>query len=122
MVVVLYKNACPLEFGSVSKTKQGSSQCKIHSEYIQTCVCTVPFGVSEFITDTGDSRFSLELSLQDKSEMLSYLEKIDNQMKITAFQTEAWFGKKMSMEVIDELYRSVIKESKFLKNTHLLSK
>ena len=77
-----------------------------------------PFGISEFVGDNV-TRYSLDLSFKNFEEnadiatMKSLIESIDNFMvDVGVHNSVEWFGKKMSKDVIDELYRPLIRIAK----------
>lgn len=106
------------KFGKISVDFEYIDPSLGNSVYLlQTCKFRVPFGVNE---NPEINTYSLQLSI-DKfhsataeidREFVSGIECIDERIKSIAFErSEKWFGKKMSREVIDELYKPSIKHS-----------
>jgi len=71
-----------------------------------------PFGLSEFVDqNSGSSSYSLDLSLENKPELLEKLRAIDDAVvKQVAANSKEWLGKKHTEVVIrDVLYRPLVK-------------
>ncbi len=71
-----------------------------------------PFGLSEFVDqNSGNSSYSLDLSLENKPELLDKLRAIDDAVvKQVAANSKDWLGKKHTETVIrDVLYRPIVK-------------
>lgn len=86
---------------------------------IQTPMMFAPFGLSVFTDDTNGSKYSLDFSFRDKendtqiSKYYDMLQEVDKFMIEQAVKnSKEWFGKQMSSEVVQELYRPLIKEPK----------
>ena len=87
---------------------------------IQTPIMMAPFGLSVFNDEAnGVSKYSVDLSFKGQESdkniegFLNCMTNLDNFMIEQAVQnSKEWFGKKMSKEVVKELYRPLIKESK----------
>jgi len=110
---------------NVCKNKAGGNivylKYKDHKRIvIQTPQMSAPFGLSTYTDDnTGISKYSIDLSFKDKdsdSKVKHYhdiITELDEFMVSKAVDnSKEWFGKKMSKEVVEELYRPLIKESK----------
>jgi hypothetical protein len=106
------------------KNKQGGQSIPLKyngttSYMIQTPVLSVPFRISEYTPDAGPTKFSLELSFKGHEEnhriktLMDLIADIDRHLiELAVNNSTAWFGKKMSKEVVEELYRPLIKPSK----------
>ncbi len=71
-----------------------------------------PFGLSEFVDqNSGNSSYSLDLSLDSQPELLEKLKAIDEAVvKQVATNSKEWLGKKHTETVIrDVLYRPIVK-------------
>lgn len=86
---------------------------------LQTPSMPAPFGISEFTTETGVVKYSVDLSFRYENEdskvarFRDKLEQLDEKMiELATINSVKWFGKKLSREVIAELYRPLIKLSK----------
>ena len=86
---------------------------------IQTPVLNAPFGISEYTPDTGPTKYSLELSFKNHDTDDKIKTFMDKVTEIDTFLVEMavknsleWFGKQMSREVVEELYRPLMKPSK----------
>lgn len=114
-----------LSYDNVAKNKAGGNIVYLkydnHKKIIlQTPYMFAPFGISVFTDDsTNTSKYSLDFSFKDKetddkvASFYSTLESIDDFMiQHAVTNSKEWFGKKMSAEVVKELYRPLIKESK----------
>lgn len=121
MAVVMYNQApVDLKHGTMYKNKLGGQHCIVFDKmFIQSPAMKVPFGLSEYVQDQDEVKYSIDLSFQDWDannrihKMKTYLETIDEKMILMAEEnSQRWFGKKMSKEVISELYKPIVKESK----------
>jgi len=86
---------------------------------IQTPVMTAPFGISEYTPENGPTKYSLELSFKGHDtipQIKSFMDTIENidkhMIELAVANSTEWFGKKMSPEVVGELYRPLLKPSK----------
>tara|TARA_Y100000389_G_scaffold139756_1_gene137532 strand:+ start:179 stop:745 length:567 start_codon:yes stop_codon:yes gene_type:complete len=87
---------------------------------IQGPRCRIPFGVSVFEADHGRKNMHIELSLDGYKTIDSNIQKffskiseLDEKHKSTAAQNSTkWFGKSIDKRVLDEFYKSSIRESK----------
>jgi hypothetical protein len=126
--VILYKNfdASKLTCGEQTKNKSGGNQVSLLYEggrriILQTPKMAVPFGVSEYVPENnaGPVKYSLDASFKGVPEdtrlnrFLEVAHAIDTRMIDLAVEnSKAWFGKQMSREVVEELYRPLVKPSK----------
>lgn len=87
----------------------GPNKEKLH---IQFPKLRAPFGLSEFVDqNSGNSSYSLDLSLENQPELLEKLRAIDDAVvKRASANAKDWLGKKHSEAVIrDVLYRPMVK-------------
>jgi hypothetical protein len=127
--VILYKHfdTSAMTCGELTKNKAGGNQVQLLYQgnkqriVLQTPKMAVPFGVSEYVPENnvGPIKYSLDVSFkgmdQDKRLNAFYetVQAIDQRMIDLAVENSpTWFGKKMSKEVVEELYRPLIKVSK----------
>lgn len=126
--VILYKNfdASKLVCGEQTKNKSGGNQVSLLYEgsrriILQTPKMAVPFGVSEYVPENnaGPVKYSLDASFKGVPEdarlniFLDVAHAIDARMVDLAVEhSKAWFGKQMSREIVEELYRPLVKPSK----------
>lgn len=127
--VIMYKrfDASKMTCGTVNKNRAGGNQVpllyneKRGSIMIQTPVMRAPFGLSEFMPDngTGEAKYSIDVSFSGYQEdakiakFMQVVKAVDEHMVTMGVEHSVeWFGKKMSREVVEELYRPLIKESK----------
>jgi len=125
--VIVYKNFTVnnLMFGETVKNKSGGNQVFVtypdkKKIYIQTPIMTVPFGVSEYAVEgTNTVKYSLDLSFKGSEEdpkinsFLKVVKELDEFMVKTGVERSVeWFGKSMSYDVVNELYRPLLKPSK----------
>jgi len=125
---MMYKSfdASKLSVGELNKNRAGGNQvgllyngCK-KNIMLQTPVVSVPFGLSEYIPDNGsDPKYSVDVSFKGNDEnpkiadFMRIIGEIDAHMvSVGVHNSIAWFGKTLSREVVDELYRPLIKQSK----------
>jgi len=110
-------------FSRVQKNAKGSKVVYVNTSKgekvrLQTPVMPAPFGVSKFDdASTGNSSYSLDLSFRD----------MDTDPKINAFldtcrafdehvldvgvrESREWLGKEMSKEIVQEFYRSIVRD------------
>jgi hypothetical protein len=119
-------DATALSCGEVTKNRVGGNQVSLkYNEnkriIMQTPVMTVPFGLSEFTPENnaGPVKYSLDVSFKGSDtnpkveQFMSLMKSVDTKMITLAVEnSKLWFGKQMSKEVVEELYRPLIKESK----------
>lgn len=126
--IVLYKNFAQTSLmpGEMSKNKAGGNQVQLKYNgdkriIVQLPCMTIPFGISEYTPEnnTGPVKYSLDLSFRGHDEdskirkWLTIMKNLDIYMIDMAVENSPlWFGKKMSKEVVAELYRPLLKESK----------
>jgi hypothetical protein len=127
--VILYKqfDTSALTCGELSKNKAGGNQVQLlyngnkQRIILQTPKMSVPFGVSEYVPENniGPIKYSLDASFKgipDDKRLNAFYEtvqRIDERMVALAVENSPlWFGKQMSKEVVEELYRPLIKPSK----------
>ena len=87
---------------------------------MQTPKLTTPFGMSEYRDDkTGIVKYSIDVSFKgsnDDSKIQTFYDKmavIDSKIvDIAVENSKEWFGKKMKKEIVEELYRPLVKQSK----------
>ena len=123
MSVVSYRDINTSEFctGCVSKNNYGGQQVWLNYNknnrsklFIQTPEMKAPFGVSEYVADEQNGpKYSLDVSFQDNDGFKEMIESMDRMLIEQAVShSTTWFGKKMSHEIISELYRPLVKPSK----------
>lgn len=126
--VIMYKHfdAGALVCGEQTKNKSGGNQVSLLYNgskriVLQTPKMTMPFGVSEYVPENnvGPVKYSLDASFKgipDDARLTAFYDvvrKIDERMVDLAVENSpAWFGKKMSKEIVEELYRPLLKPSK----------
>lgn len=124
----MYKVFAPTQMtcGELSKNKAGGNQVvmsyggKRGNVMIQTPVVSVPFGLSEYLPEGGsEPRYSIDLSYKGYegdarvNTFLQVMKAMDDHMIDEGVKNSAtWFGKTLSREVIAELYRPLVKDSK----------
>ena len=89
------------------------------SYMIQSPVVSVPFGISEYTPDAGPTKYSIEMSFKGHDEnpriqqFMDMIAEIDRHLvDLAVTNSPTWFGKQMSKEVVEVLYRPLIKPSK----------
>jgi hypothetical protein len=109
---------------NVQKNKAGGNFVHLNYEgykkiIVQTPFLSVPFGLSEFTTDSGLIKYSTDVSFMNKmadtkiETFMNKMKSLDEFMiKLAVEHSVSWFGKKMSQEVVENLYRPILKESK----------
>lgn len=127
MPITLAKNfdAESVKFDSVKKNALGGKVVYLSYENekkitIQTPELSAPFGLGTYTDEnTGVVKYSVDLSFRGKdtndkiSMFMNKMMELDEYMIKTAVEnSKEWFGKKMSKEVVAELYRPIIKPSK----------
>ena len=126
--IMMYNNfdTSKLVCGVVNKNRAGGNQVpllydgKRGSIMFQTPVVTAPFGLSEYIPDNGaEPKYSIDVSFkgyEDNNKTGTFLNTIksidDHMVSMGVAHSLDWFGKTMSREVVEELYRPLVKESK----------
>ena len=91
-----------------------------HEIIVQGPRVRVPFGVSTYEADQGRKNLSIDLSLDGYKTIDSAVKKffetfstLDKRHKSTAAaNSQTWFGKPIEKNVLDEFYKSPIRESK----------
>ena len=127
MAVTLAKNldVSKIVFDSVKKNALGGKI--VYLSYngekkitMQTTEVSAPFGLSAYTDETtGNVRYSLDYSYRgmDSNPKIKLLHdkmtELDNLMIDTGVaNSKDWFGKKMSREVVEALYRPIVKPAK----------
>lgn len=127
--IIMYKHfdASKMSCGAVNKNRAGGNQVpllydgKRGSIMVQTPVMRAPFGLSEYVPENGlgEAKYSIDVSFsghQEDSKIAKFMEivkAVDEHMVTMGVDNSVeWFGKKMSREVVEELYRPLVKESK----------
>ena len=125
---MMYKNfdASKLAVGELSKNRAGGNQVSLMYDerkgniILQTPVVSVPFGLSEYVPDGSDPKYSIDISFkghEDNSRTAAFkriMEDVDEHMiSLGVLNSRKWFaGKALSREVVEELYRPLVKPSK----------
>ena len=107
-----------INFSDIHKNKMGGKAVYLNGQggqkmLVQLPVSRAPFGLSAFEDKkTGNVSYSVPLSLDDPA-LQNVLKAIDDKvMKYVVDNSEALLGKKMSMEVVSELYTPLVRPSK----------
>ena len=125
---MMYKNfdATQMSCGLVNKNRAGGNQVPLlyngnrANILLQTPVMKAPFGLSEYMPENGgESKYSIDVSFNgytDDSKIRTFLDVLkavdEHMVNMGVEHSVEWFGKKMSREVVAELYRPLVKESK----------
>lgn len=128
MSVILYKNfdINALNTSEVVKNKSGGNQVSLkYNEskkiILQIPAMNAPFGLSEYVPDNRANpvKYSIDFSFRGHEEdpkireCMKLMRNIDDYMiDMGVKHSKEWFGKDMSKEVVNELYRPLVKESK----------
>jgi len=124
--ILMYKDIDATKLNNQTSVKNKSGGLSIPLDYdgmknvkFQTPVVTVPFGLSEYTPDTGPVKYSMDLSFKNHDNdkriqvFMEKMKSIDEYLvEMAVTNSPEWFGKKMSKEVVEELYRPLIKLSK----------
>lgn len=125
--VTLPKNfdASEITFDSVKKNAMGGKVVYMKHNgqnrlTLQTPLLAAPFGVSGYTDDkTGITKYSLDVSFKGVDDEPKIKELHDKMESFDAYLIDAavknskeWFGKKMTKEVVEALYRPLVKPSK----------
>lgn len=83
---------------------------------MQTCRVRLPFGIDQSKQENGPVKYHFSFSManeETQNEQLKMLTKnirsIDAKAKAMASETDTWFGKKLSEELVAEFYKSAEK-------------
>ena len=87
---------------------------------IQTPLVAAPFGLSTYTDDkTGVTKYSIDMSFKGSDAdpkiktLQTKMEEMDNfVLSLAEKNSKEWLGKKMSKEVVEALYRPVVKQAK----------
>ena len=87
---------------------------------IQTPLVAAPFGLSTYTDDkTGVTKYSIDMSFKGSDAdpkiktLQTKMEELDNfVLSLAEKNSKEWLGKKMSKEVVEALYRPVVKQAK----------
>lgn len=132
MAIILYKNfeINALNTCEVVKNKSGGNQVSLKYNdtkriIMQIPIMNAPFGLSEYVPSDGRSgssntvKYSIDLSFKGYdsdpkiANFMTLMRNLDEFMIQSGVKhSKEWFGKEMSKEVVGELYRPIIKESK----------
>lgn len=134
--VILYKDFDPklLNFDAASKNKMGGKSVRIsygpnkQPVRIQTPALYLPFGVSKYTDEkTGETTQSIDASfrgLDTDPKMQTFyniVKAIDEQVMTTCVERSTeWLGKPMSLDVIKEFFRPLVKPPKDEKYSPLM--
>jgi hypothetical protein len=127
--VVLYKGFNPdhVTTEPMGKNRMGGSQVMLsymgnRPIAIQLPTMMIPFGLQEFVPSDNPSaiKYSIDLSFRqlDPSDervaiFRSIMEHLDDQMvELACANSVEWFGKQLTKDVVRELYRPLVKQSK----------
>lgn len=127
-VVMMYTkfDVNALNCGELTKNRAGGNQVSLKYNdnkriVLQTPVVSVPFGLSEYTPENnaGPVKYSLDLSFKGSDTnpkvetFMQLMKRIDERMiDIAVENSKVWFNKQMSREVVEELYRPLVKPSK----------
>ena len=126
-MIVIPKNldVSQIKFGDVQKNKMGGNV--VYLQYgnskrltIQTPMMSCPFGVSCYVDEkTGNKKYSLDVSFKGADEdpkVKLFLEKMQELDEYLVDQcsknSKEWLGKNQKKEVVEALYRPLVKPSK----------
>ena len=126
-MIVIPKNldVSQLKFGDVQKNKMGGNV--VYLQYgnskrltIQTPMMSCPFGVSCYIDEkTGSKKYSLDVSFKGADEDPKIKAFLDKMQELDEFlidqgakNSKEWLGKNQKKEVVEALYRPLVKPSK----------
>ena len=125
IILPKYFDASKIQCEPVAKNKAGGNIVylkypDVKKMMIQTPYMVAPFGLSVFTDEsTNSSKYTMDLSFRDINSdqkikvFHDSISQLDEMMiKKAVENSKEWFGKKMSKEVVSELYRPLIKESK----------
>lgn len=124
--IIMYNrfNTVNITCSGIQKNKAGGNM--VHLNYtgykkiiVQVPFMSAPFGLSDFTPDGGQVKYSIDVSFSNKTgdekitRFLTAMRSLDDFMvKLAVEHSQSWFGKKMSQEVVENLYRPLVKESK----------
>lgn len=127
-VVMMYTkfDANALNCGELTKNRAGGNQVSLKYNdskkiILQTPIVAVPFGLSEYTPENnaGPVKYSIDLSFKGADTnpkvdtFMCLMKKLDERMIDLAVEnSKAWFNKQMSREIVEELYRPIVKPSK----------
>jgi len=107
-----------INFSEVHKNKMGGKAVYLKGQHdqkmlVQLPVTRAPFGLSAFEDKkTGNVSYTVPLQLDDPA-LQDMLKELDAKiLKYVVDNSEALLGKKMSMEVVSELYTPLVRPSK----------
>ena len=125
---IIGTNQCELsklQFCPPIKNSRGGQMVPVlysgHKFMLQTPFMKTPFGLSELILDGGEAKYTIPVSFKGRDQdkkidtFCKIIENLDDIIKTNASSDEfsqRWFGKKMSAELVDELYRPCVAHSK----------
>ena len=119
-------DANALTCGECTKNRAGGNQVSLlynnnRRIVVQTPMLFAPFGLSEYVPENnaGPIKYSIDLSFKgydtdpNTKQFMDTIRSIDEKMVSLAVEnSKTWFGKQMSKEIVEELYRPLVKESK----------
>lgn len=111
-------NASSITLGELSKNKYGGPMVHYGQPlYIETPVMMAPFGLSCFEDDTGNKRYSMDLSFKNMEDdeairtFYNKLQELDQHMIATVQERREEFFSGFSDEVIAAVFKSCIRPS-----------
>ena len=110
-------------FGAVQKNKVGGNIVYMNLNgkrtTLQTPWLNAPFGLSTFTDDNGNDKYSIDVSFKgmendEKVKLFhSKMKELDNVILDKGVEmSKDWFGAKKKKEILEELYRPVVKLAK----------
>lgn len=119
-------DANALTCGECTKNRAGGNMVSLlynnnRRIVVQTPMLFAPFGLSEYVPENnaGPVKYSVDLSFKGHDtdpkvkQFMDTIKSIDERMvSLAVDNSKTWFGKQMSKEIVEELYRPLIKESK----------
>lgn len=119
-------DANALTCGECTKNRAGGNQVPLlynnnRRIVMQIPVMSAPFGLSEYVPEnnSGPVKYSIDLSFKGHDtdpkvkQFMDIIRSVDERMVAMAVEnSKSWFGKQMSKEIVEELYRPLVKESK----------
>ena len=114
-----------ISLADVQKNKMGGNMvymkyCDMKKLTIQTPLMSAPFGISTYVDDkTNAKKYSIDISfkgVEDDPKIQTFLDKMSSfdeyLIEEGAKNSKSWFGKAQKKEVVEALYRPLVKPSK----------
>lgn len=110
-------DASLVTFSEATKNRNGNTSVFVNygsrrSLVIQTAKLRAPFGVSEYSAGGTATKYSVDVSLDDEDSLKIFKTLDSLALDAASRNSVAWFGKSMTREMVESMYRPLVRLSK----------